>query len=137
MIFEKLRALGPEYDQMAQTMEENLSKSSFYFWAYDSAVGEGGILTNVNVTGTQVPSDLTIEEYMEASSSSLSSEIRVIDQQVISFEQNRIGRVLLEFSLLGTGSVIWDFPKWLNKAKLKDSLRKNRRSDVLQSTSLP
>jgi len=60
----KLRTMGPEFQEMADLIEQNPSASSFL--AVDSYVGASGGVTNLRIAGEQVASTMTVDAYMDA-----------------------------------------------------------------------
>jgi hypothetical protein len=98
-IIETLRSLGPEFEQMAQMLEQ--SPSAFALWAFDSKVGDTGFLTNVNVVTERVPSDVTLETYLELFTRQLPGQFRVVAQGIVPLDTYEAARYLLEFTLQG------------------------------------
>jgi len=56
--------MGPEFQEMADLIEQNPSASSFL--AVDSYVGASGGVTNLRIAGEQVASTMTVDAYMDA-----------------------------------------------------------------------
>ena len=99
LIIETLRNLGPDFEQMAQMLEQ--SPSAFALWAFDSKVGDSGFLTNVNVVAERVPSDVTLETYLELFAKQLPDQFRVVGQGIVPLDGYEAARYLLEFTLQG------------------------------------
>ena len=59
VLVDKLKALGPEFESVAATIEAN--PAAFVLWAFDSDLGSSGYLTNVNVIQEQVVSAVTLD----------------------------------------------------------------------------
>jgi len=51
-----MRDLGPSFETLANTIKQN--PAIFVLLIYDSKIGQGGVLTNVNVTKERVGTDL-------------------------------------------------------------------------------
>lgn len=94
VIVEKLKALGPNFRQMAQMLEQN--RSAFVLWVFDSQVGDTGGLTNVTVAKEKVLSVITIDTYLKALVQQLPSQFRVIDQKVMSRNPYPVAQVVVE-----------------------------------------
>ncbi len=98
-VIEGLEKLGPDFEQMANTIKQN--PSMFVIWAFDSQVGDSGFLTNVNVTTEQALSTITIETYLDLATQQLPSQFKVLEREIVSLDRYEAGRVLLEFSVSG------------------------------------
>lgn len=96
-VVERVRALGPDYEEIARTMERN--RSAFAIWAFDSQVGKSGGLTNVTVVTERVPSTVTLETYLGLVSKKLTKDFRVVEQGVVPLGSYQAGRVVLEANL--------------------------------------
>jgi hypothetical protein len=116
VVVERVRALGPDYEAIARTMERN--RSAFAIWAFDSQVGESGGLTSVTVVSERVPSSVTLETYLGLVSKKLTKDFRVVEQGVVPLALYHAGRVVLEAKLQGAhvkqmmyivkgGSTVW------------------------------
>jgi hypothetical protein len=57
VIVGRLETLGPEYEQIIQTIKAN--PSLFVLWAFDTYIGDTGFLTNMNITHEEVVSAVT------------------------------------------------------------------------------
>ncbi len=99
LIVGSVRALGPEYLQLAQMIEQN--QTAFVIWAFDAQVGPSGFLTNVNVTREKAPSATTVSAYMEAVVKQLPSDFRVVGREVVALDRYQAGQLTLEFTVLG------------------------------------
>ena len=116
VVVERVRALGPDYEAIARTMERN--RSAFAIWAFDSQIGESGGLTNVTVVSERVPSAVTVETYLGLVRKKLTKDFRVVDQGMVSLALYQAGRVVLEADLgrahikqimyvVKNGSTVW------------------------------
>ena len=99
VIVERLRALGPDFAQTAQAIEQN--PSAFVLWAFDSHVGDSGLLTSVTVGTERIPSAITIEVYLDMLAKQLPSQFRVVEQGIVPLDYYQAGRALIEFSIKG------------------------------------
>lgn len=99
VIVERLRNLGPDFEQMAQMIEQN--PSMFVIWAFDSEVGDSGFLTNVAVTTEKVLSAITIDTYLDAALKQLPAQFQVVDRDIVSLEDHQAGRLIIEFTISG------------------------------------
>jgi hypothetical protein len=99
VIVENLRRLGPDYEQIAQMIEQN--PSMYAIWAFDSEVGDSGFLTNVTVTTEKVPSAVTLDTYLDAALKQLPAQFQVIKRDIITLADYQAGRLVLEFAIYG------------------------------------
>ncbi len=116
VIVERVRALGPDYEAIARTMERN--RSAFVIWAFDPQIGESGGVTNVTVVRERVPSSVTLETYLGLVRKKLTKDFRVVEEGVVPLASYQAGRVVLEANLGGarikqvmymvkSGSTVW------------------------------
>ena len=96
----KLRALGPEFDQIAQMIETN--QDAFVLWLFDSKVSDGGFLTNANLVKEQVLSAITLDTYMSSLKSQLPSYMVITDQKMVKVGQYDAARVEITMDISGT-----------------------------------
>jgi hypothetical protein len=95
VIVQRLRAFGPEYEQMANTIEQN--PSAFVMLILDSNIGPSGFLTNVNVVKEQVSSTTSIDSYMKASTSQLTPlGFTILEQNNVQLGSNKAGRLVIQ-----------------------------------------
>lgn len=99
VIAANLRRLGPDYEQMAQFIEQN--KDLFVLWAFDSDIGSSGLLTNVNVTTERVVSAVTIDSYLDATIAQLPPQFQVVEREKISLDRHQAGKLVTEFTIAG------------------------------------
>jgi hypothetical protein len=78
VIVDKLKALGPEFESVAATIEAN--PAAFVLWAFDSELGSAGYLTNVNIIQEQVVSAVTLDMYLQALQQQLPSYLIISEQ---------------------------------------------------------
>jgi hypothetical protein len=94
LIVQKLRSLGPEFEQVAQGLEKN--PSSYVLWMFDSKSSSAEALTNVVVSTERVPSATTIDTYLDAALKQLAGQLRVVSRDVVPLNHTQAGRVVLE-----------------------------------------
>ena len=94
-----LRSLGPDYEQIASMIESN--PSVFLIWAFDSNLGPGGFLTNVNMTHEQVLSTVTTDVYAEAMSKQLPASFTISSQNKVQLGQNEATQLLVDMNESG------------------------------------
>ena len=97
VIVSNLRLLGPEFEQMAQIIEQN--PSLYAMWAFDSEVGSSGFLVNVNVITERVLSAITVDTYLDAALKQLPPQLRVLERDVLSLGDYPAGRIVVEFDM--------------------------------------
>lgn len=105
IILERMKQLGPEFEQIAQGMEQNAA--AFALFIFDEEVGESGFLTNVNVVAEQVLETLTVETYLDLVAAQLPEQIRIIEQGIVSREGRDVGRFVSEFDQFGAKQLIY------------------------------
>jgi len=98
-ILDTLKSLGPDFAQAAQTIEQN--PDMFVVWAFDTQRGPSGYVTNVNVTKEDVPSEISIEDYLEAALNGMPEQIKLIDQAVVSLTAFDAGKLVLSSDIEG------------------------------------
>jgi len=99
-VVEKIKSLGPEYENMANVIEQN--PDMFAIWAFDSNIGASGSLTSTAITFEKVMSVVTIDTYLDAASSQLPASFVVTDRQIVTLNGYDAGRLVIEFSISGT-----------------------------------
>ncbi len=99
VIVEILRRLGPDYEQVAQMIEQN--PSMYAIWVFDSEIGDSGFLTNVAVTTEKVLSAVTLDTYLDAVARQLPAQFQVIERDIITLVDYQAGRLVLEFVVSG------------------------------------
>jgi hypothetical protein len=98
-ILDTVKSLGPEFAQTAQMIEQNPDK--FVVWAFDTQRGPSGYVTTTNVTKEDVPSDISIEDYLEASLNAMPEQIKLVDQAVVSLKAFDAGKLVLSSDVQG------------------------------------
>jgi serine/threonine-protein kinase len=99
-VVEKIRSLGPEYENMATVIEQN--PDMFALWAFDSNIGASGSLTSTAITFEKVLSVITVDTYLDAASSQLPASFKVTDRQITKLNKYDAGRLEIEFTISGT-----------------------------------
>ncbi|TET51418.1 MAG: hypothetical protein E3J64_06915 [Anaerolineales bacterium] len=98
-VADTLRQLGPDFEQMAQLIEQN--PDMYAIWAFDMHVGDLGFLTNVNVIREQVMSATTLDAHMDAALAQLPSQFQVTDREAATLGDLQAGRVIILFDIGG------------------------------------
>lgn len=99
MIVEGLRSLGPDFEEYAQSIEEN--PWMFVLFVFDYEVGESGGPTNVNVVKEKVPSTMTIDEYLDLASEQLPAPSQVIERGAVTLADREAGRLVIQAEISG------------------------------------
>ena len=99
LIVDRLRSLGPDFEQMAQMIEQN--PTLYVIWAFDSEVGPSGFLTNMAVTTEKVPSAITIDTYLDAAEGQFPDQLQVVERDIVSLGDREAGRLVIEFNISG------------------------------------
>jgi hypothetical protein len=99
VIVGRLRSLGPEYEKLAEIIEQN--PSAIVLLVYDTKIGPAGFLTNVNVVKEKVVSTVTLELYLESSSKQMVSYgFKVSEQNIIQLDNYEAGRLVVQADTL-------------------------------------
>jgi len=78
VIVSKLKAIGPEFEQVASVIEAN--PNAFVMWAFDIDFGSSGYLTNMNIIQEQVLSVVTLDMYLQALEQQIPSYLSITEQ---------------------------------------------------------
>lgn len=95
VLVEKMRALGPDFEKMAQVVKQN--RTAFVMWAFDTEESDSGVLTNVNVTTGHMRAPMPMNNYLDMLSAQLPRQYRVVEQEIVSVDGHQAGRLVLEF----------------------------------------
>jgi hypothetical protein len=99
VIVANLRKQGPDFEQMAQLIEQN--PEMYVIWATDSKVGSSGFLTNVAVTTEKVLSVVTLDTYLDIAAKQFPSQFQIVERDLIPLGEYESGRLVVEFELSG------------------------------------
>ena len=99
VVVQSLRDLGPDYEQIAQMIEQN--PSIYVIWAFDSAVGTSGFLTNMNITTQQVLSAVTVDTYLDAAVQQLPADFQVASRETLTLAGRPAARLTIDFTIPG------------------------------------
>jgi len=99
-IAKSLRSMGPDFQQMAQMIEQN--PNAFVLFCFDGKVGKSGFLTNVNTTVERVSPAITLDIYLNLLKKNLPKQFRVVESKAISLKNHgKVGQVITEFTIRG------------------------------------
>ena len=118
LVVEGLKSLGPDFEQIAQAIEQN--PSMFVLWAFDSEVSDTGFLTNMNVTTEKVSSSMTLDTYLDATINQLPPQFHLLEQGIVQLGDYQAGRLVWEAAIgdmavkdlsycIKDGSTMWAF----------------------------
>jgi hypothetical protein len=99
-LIELVRSLGPEYETYVETVEQNPTGMVLVVFDLESAE------SIVGVTLREVPPEMKLDEYVNGLLGALVEQIpgtSVVDRSEVQRDEDRIGRVILEFA---TGEAI-------------------------------
>ena len=106
VVIERLRSLGPEYEKLAEIIEQN--PSAIALLVYDSQIGTSGFLTNINVVKEKVISTVTLELYLDSSVQQMTSDgFKVSEQKMIQLDNYETARLVLQLDALKAKEVIY------------------------------
>lgn len=110
VLVEKLRTMGPAFQEMADLLEQNPSASSFL--AIDSRVGDSGGVTTLRIAEEQVGSAMTVDAYMDAVSARFPDYVKLVARNTIILPGGRAVRMQARFQIGGrTGEQVGYFIK--------------------------
>ena len=96
---ETVRSLGPDFEYIAQMMEQN--PSMWVMWAFDSEVGESGFLTNVTVMREKVMSAVTLDTYLDLTVAQTPAQFQVTERDTVTLKDQQAGRLVIESEVYG------------------------------------
>ncbi|MGB7891098.1 MAG: hypothetical protein WCF82_04125 [Microcoleus sp.] len=99
VVVQKLEALGPYYQQIAQYLKQN--PSAFVIWAFDSKVSKSGVLSNVALAAEPVGSTVTTDTYLDVLTKQLPSEYRVVERKQVTLDRYQAGQIVTEATISG------------------------------------
>ena len=99
VIAENLRRFAPDSEQIAQMIEQN--PSMYIIWAFDTDIGDTGLLTNVTVATEKVLSAMTLDVYLDAVLKQFPDWLQVVERDIITLGDQQAGRLVVEFALAG------------------------------------
>lgn len=97
VIVETLKRLGPDFDPIAQQLEQN--PSLFVLWVFDTDVGESGFLTSAAVTKERVLSAMTVDTYLDLAVKQFPDSFQIVDRSIVSLDHYQAGRLLVDFTI--------------------------------------
>jgi hypothetical protein len=98
-ILDTLKSLGPDFAQMAQTIEQN--PDVFVLWAFDTQPGPSGYISNVNVIRADVPGGSSVEDYLDASLQLMPSSFELVERSVMSLGGYEAGKLVMSSNIQG------------------------------------
>lgn len=98
-VLERLLALGPEYEEMAQAIQQN--PGAMALWAFDPEVNDGGLLTNVNVVQEEGLPSVTAADYVDVLTEQLPADFSVTSRTAVSLDGYEGQQMVIESSLGG------------------------------------
>lgn len=92
-IAQKLQALDSNYEKRLDTIKQN--PAAVALLAFDSG-SANGYLTSVNIVSEKIPKGVTLQQYTQAATQSLSGQFKVMEQAIAPLEGNQAGRIVAE-----------------------------------------
>ena len=96
-VVERLRALGPDYEDLAKVVEAD--PSAFAIWVFDSTSATSGFLTNLNVVLDRVPAGVTLKEYIDATVKQLPGDFHIASRAELRLNGREAARLVMEFTV--------------------------------------
>lgn len=93
VIANRLKSLGPPYEQMANTIKQN--PALFVLLIFDSKIGRGGGFTNVVVTKEQVLSVVTLDTFMDETARQFPATFTVADRKKVHLDAYEAGQFVI------------------------------------------
>ena len=81
--------------------------------AFDSG-SANGYLTSVNIVSEKIPQGVTLEQYTQAATQSLTGQFRIVEQKIVPLEGNQAGRIVAEAAKAPLKHVYTSFPEKTN-----------------------
>jgi hypothetical protein len=98
-LMDSMKSLGPEYEQMAEIIQQN--PELFVLWAFDPEIGASEFATNVNVIAEVIPEGMDLESYLNAATSMMPEDSTIIDSETVQLENYEAGRIDVETDVMG------------------------------------
>jgi hypothetical protein len=98
-VIKEFRALGSEYDQLADSLENG--NTNFEIYAVDSTNIQNGVMTNLNVMEDTISPLESLENYIERQTKALPSEWIVIDHSMYRHGEYEAGKIWTEYVVYG------------------------------------
>jgi len=100
-IVAEIRALGPDFDEIANEVEQNLSDSHVAIFAFDANVGDALTLTTVQVISESLDSDveITMDAYLDAVIKNLPADYRVVERKIEILDRYQAGRLSVDYKI--------------------------------------
>jgi hypothetical protein len=93
--------LGDEFDQIFEIARQN--PGLYKLFAYAPTLVEGGVLTNLNITGAPLGMDLPMTSVLELLSGSFPDSVEIVSSEVIELgSYDSVGRMVASLAVLGT-----------------------------------
>jgi hypothetical protein len=92
--------LGEEFEAILELVRQN--PDLYKLFAFAPEWTEEGVMTNINVAGTEFPMEIAMDEILELLPASLPSSIDVVDSEVIELgDYEEVGKLTLDFEIMG------------------------------------
>lgn len=98
----QIRAQGPNFAGIAQTIEQNDAGS--VIWVIEPASSSSGFLTNANVGKDFVSASMKIDDYLNATLKQSGNRYRLINLQIMPRGTEQIGRMMLQSTDVGASA---------------------------------
>ncbi len=93
------RLLGDEFDALLEVAQDN--PELYKLFAVAPELMEGGVLTNINITGTPLPMELSMESILELMPESFPSSIEIDESEVIELgDYEEVGKLIIDMEIL-------------------------------------
>lgn len=96
LITQRMRALGPQFETMARTLEQN--PSAFVFFAVDSQMDSSEVLSNVTIGKEQILSTMTLSMYLDLVYQQLAGIFTILERDQIMLNGKQGGKFITQIS---------------------------------------
>ncbi|AFY39990.1 hypothetical protein Lepto7376_3833 [[Leptolyngbya] sp. PCC 7376] len=96
----RIREINPDFEQIATMIEQN--PDMFSLLAFDSEIGEQPFLTNINIISEALPSNLTIETYLDITKQQLPAQFNIVEEEFIEINSKPAVRLIIELEMAGS-----------------------------------
>lgn len=102
-VAQEMAKLGPDFEQLANNIA--LKKTSLLIFAFDKNRDDTGLVTNLGITKEAVPSNSSVETYIETLGYGLKEPFEVSEKRTLPSDRYTIGILIVNVNTPRTGKV--------------------------------